>query len=338
MSQITQRAQDGQMQPVSVLIVSWNTRDLLADCLDSIRRSRPACVGEIIVVDNASADGSPEMVEQHFAEVKLIRAGSNLGFAKGNNLAMRHASGSMFALVNSDALVHPGCLETLSDYLDRHPNVGLVGPRVAGADGRLQRTCRHLPGLWNTLCRALALDRAFGGRGIFSGYEVPPARHAVLHEAEVLSGCFCLARRSAVDQIGGLDEQFFFYGEDIDWCRRLKDAGWKLIFVPHALATHVGGGSTSQAPLRYSVEILKATLKYWRKHHGRGGQVACHALLILHHGLRLIPRSARRALGLGRCAESRHRLAEDIVCLRWLCFGTEIDDEHCRAATSKPIR
>lgn len=320
------------MTGVSVLIVSWNTRELLAACLESIRQSHPPGVLEVIVVDNASADGSPEMVDTRFPEVKLIRSGANLGFAKGNNLAMKHAQGSMFALVNSDALVHPGCLETLAEYLDQHPEVGLVGPRVIGGDGLLQRSCRHQPGVWNTLCRALALDRVFGGRWIFSGYEVSPEQHAVLHEAEVLSGCFCVARRSAVEEVGGLDEQFFFYGEDIDWCRRFKDAGWKLMFVPQATATHFGGGSTSKAPLRYSIEILRATLTYWRKHHGLTGQAVCRGLLVLHHGLRLVARSTKRAVGLGRSGDSRYKLSEDAVCLRWLLFGTEVDDRSARAA------
>jgi GT2 family glycosyltransferase len=311
---------------VSVLIVSWNTRELLATCLESLQQSNPACVREIIVVDNDSTDGSPEMVEKYFPEIKLIRAGSNLGFAKGNNLAMQHAVGSIFALVNSDALVHSGCIEILAEYLNQHPEVGLVGPRVIGGDGLLQRTCRHLPGLWNTFCRALALDRVFGGQWIFSGYEVPPARHDVLHEAEVLSGCFCLARRNAVEQVGGFDEQFFFYGEDIDWCRRFRDSGWKMVFIPKATATHFGGGSTSRAPIRYSIEILRATLKYWRKHHGVAGQVVCHGLLILHHGLRLFIRSTKRASGFGRSADSRYKLNEDVACLRWLLFGTEAND------------
>jgi GT2 family glycosyltransferase len=313
------------MKPVSILIVNWNTRGHLAACLESIRRSNPACVEEVIVVDNDSADGSPEMVEQQFPEVVLIRSGGNLGFAKGNNLAMSRARGSLFALVNSDALVHPGCLETLTEYLDQHPDVGLAGPRVLGGDGLLQRSCRHLPGPWNTLCRALALDRVFGARGIFSGYEVSPAQHEVLREAEVLSGCFCVARRSAVDQVGGLDEQFFFYGEDIDWCRRFKDGGWKLAFIPQATATHFGGGSTSKAPLRFSVEILKATVKYWRKHHGVAGQIVCLGFLILHHGIRFIARAIKRITGLGRSSEARHKLTEDVVSLKWLLFRTEVN-------------
>jgi GT2 family glycosyltransferase len=200
----------------------------------------------------------------------------------------------------------------------------MVGPRVTGGDGLLQRSCRHLPGLWNTFCRALALDRLFGARGIFSGYEVSPAQHETLREAEVLSGCFCVARRSAVEAIGGLDEQFFFYGEDIDWCRRLRKAGWKLVFIPAATATHFGGGSTSKAPLRFSVEILKATLKYWRKHYGPFGQAVCNALLVLHHGIRLPIRAAKGLVGFGRSADSRSKLQEDVACLRWLLFRIDV--------------
>jgi GT2 family glycosyltransferase len=193
-----------------------------------------------------------------------------------------------------------------------------VGPRVTGGDGRLQRTCRRLPTLWNTTCRTLALDRVLGSRPMFAGYELTAADHESLRDVEVLSGCFCLVRRAAVEAVGGLDEQFFFYGEDIDWCKRLRQAGWRVVFVPEATATHFGGGSTSNAPLRYSVEILNATLKYWRKHHGMAAEAACFALLVAHHALRLALRGLLRGAGSGTSAESRQKLREDAVCLRWL--------------------
>lgn len=312
------------MQQVSVIVVSWNTCNFLRQCLGSIVHGSSTRVCEIIVVDNASSDGSAEMVEREFPQVTLIRAGSNLGFARANNLAMQRARGSLLALVNSDAMAHAGCLDILAEFLARHPDVGLVGPRVNGGDGELQRTCRRLPTLWNTACRTLALDRLFASNRMFSGYEMTPDEHASGRNVEVLSGCFCVARRAAVAEVGGLDEQFFFYGEDIDWCKRLSDAGWDLMYVPEATATHFGGGSTSNAPLRYSIEILRATLKYWRKHHGRGGQWLCRALLVAHHGLRLSIRTMHRCLGLGTSAESRHKLHEDAVCLRWLFTGTAI--------------
>ncbi|EGW20750.1 glycosyltransferase family 2 protein [Methylobacter tundripaludum] len=312
------------MKSISVIIVSWNARDYLRDCLNSIRQTGASCVQEVIVVDNASKDGSPEMVEKEFPEVTLIRAGANLGFARANNLAMKCAKGSMYALVNSDVIIHPGCLQTLASFLDQHNDVGLVGPRVIGGDGNLQRTCRKVPTVWNTACRILALDRIFPDWQLFSGFEVPHRNHAKCMEAEVLSGCFCVARKQAVDEVDGMDEQFFFYGEDIDWCKRFRDAGWKVMFVPEATATHFGGASTSNAPLRYSIEILRATLKYWRKHHGIAGHIVCYLLILAHHGSRLLTRGVKRSLGMGSSIDSRHKLKEDTVCLRWLLTGKGI--------------
>ncbi len=312
------------MNSISIIIVNWNTCDYLRNCLNSIRQTDESYVQEVIVVDNASKDGSPEMVEKEFPEVTLIRAEENLGFARANNLAMKRAVGSMFALVNSDVIVHPGCLETLATFLDQHNDIGLVGPRVIGGDGNLQRTCRRQPNIWNTVCRILALDRIFPDWSIFSGFEMPHWTHERCMEVEVLSGCFCVVKRKAVDEVGGLDEQFFFYAEDIDWCKRLRDAGWKLKFVPEATATHFGGASTSNAPLRYSIEILRATLKYWRKHHGWTGQMVCYIFMVTHHGFRLMIRGLKRSLGLGGSADSKYKLQEDMVCLRWLLTGNGI--------------
>ena len=175
---------------------------------------------------------SPEMVERDHPEVKLIRAGANLGFAKANNLAMQRARGTQFALVNSDALVHPGCLEALSEHMDRHPDVGLAGPRVLGGQGGLQRSCRHLPGLRNTLCRALALDRVFGGRGIFSGYEVSSERHELLHEPEVLSAKLVERVKQAYavkesvevpDALGALERYVVINAIDHHWQEHLTE-------------------------------------------------------------------------------------------------------------------
>jgi len=312
------------MKPISVIIVNWNAQDYLRQCLDSVYATSLPCVQEVIVVDNASVDGSPEMVAKDFPDVVLIRAPSNLGFARANNLAMTRATGALVALVNSDALVHEGCLQALAEYLQQHPDVGIVGPKVIGGDGHLQETCRHLPTLWNTTCRAFALDHLFGKRWIFGGYELATSTYGERMEVEVLSGCFCVARRQAVDAVGGLDDQFFFYGEDIDWGKRFRHAGWKLVFLPEATATHFGGGSSSKAPLRYSIEILRATLKYWRKHHGITGQAMCLALLILHHGIRLVARSIKWLVGRGSSEVSRYKFSEDVACLRWLFFRTEV--------------
>ena len=283
---------------VSVVIVSWNARSHLKNCLESVRQHADTLRLQVIVVDNASADGSADMVEEKFPEALLIRAGENLGFARANNLGFAYAKGDFVALVNSDVIVHPGCLETLAAFLSEHAEVGMVGPRVLGADGKLQRTCRRLPRAWNTLCRALALDRALPKYPLFSGYEMRHFNHDELAHAEVLSGCFCVVRRDALSAIGGLDERFFFYMEDVDWCKRFSEGGWRTMFVPEASATHFGGGSTASAPLFYSIEIHRANLQYWRKHHGIVGQGTYYALATLHHGVRLVARFSGGSSGL----------------------------------------
>ncbi len=308
------------MSQISVIIVSWNARNYLRDCLTSIREAGGSLVREIIVVDNASSDGSPDMVAAEFPEVKLIPAGANLGFARANNLGIKQASGSFLALVNSDVIVHPGCFEQLTRILESRKEVGLVGPRITGGDGRLQLTCRRLPSFWNLTCRALALDLVLSRWPLFSGFEMRHWDYGNLAEVEVLSGCFWLARKSAVEQVGGLDERFFFYAEDLDWCKRFHDVGWKVLFVPEATATHFGGGSSSNAPLRYSIEMLRANLVYWNKHHGVPGKFGCYLLALLYHSFRLVPRAIAR-IGHLSVRDGDKKVMEHLVCLRWLLTG-----------------
>jgi len=313
-----------RMSQISVIIVSWDARDYLRDCLNSVRQTGAPGLHEIIVVDNASSDGSPEMVAEEFPEVKLIRANENLGFARANNLGIRHASGSLLALVNSDVVVQPECLQKLAAFLENRPEVGLVGPKIFGADGHLQRSCGELPTVWNTTCRFLALDRILSRWPLFSGFQMRHWNYDSQAEVGTLSGCFWLARRASVDEVGGLDERFFFYAEDMDWCKRFWDAGWKIVFVPEAVATHFGGGSSSNAPLRFSVEMLRGSLMYWQKHHGWLGRSVCYALAMVRHCIRFVTRGSLRIIGLARGAENRQKLKEDMVCLRWLLTGKGI--------------
>ena len=146
--------------------------------------------------------------------------------------------------------------------------------------------------------------------------------HSEIAEVEVLSGCFWLARRSAVAEVGGLDERFFFYAEDLDWCKRFRDAGWKLAFVPLATATHFGGGSSGNAPLKYSIEMLKANSAYWQKHHGGLGQGAYYLTALLHHGVRFVLRGVRRLMRHNM--SDNHKFSEHAVCLRWLLTGVGV--------------
>lgn len=312
------------MSRVSVIIVSWNAREYLRGCLSSIRETAADCVREIIVVDNASADGSPDMVKREFPEVILIEPGENLGFARANNLAMQRASGEFLALINSDVVVKPGCIQELVRFLDEHPESGLIGPRIVGGDGRLQGSCRRLPTVWNNLCRTFAIDRMFPRVPFLSGHEMRHFDHERQIEAEVLSGCFWMARKSAVDQVGGLDERFFFYMEDVDWSRRFHEGGWKVHFVPQASAIHFGGASTANAPLRYMIQYHRANLMYWEKYYGFAGKAVYFVIATLHHGVRLVLRAMARLLGRGSSPSSKHKLMEDVVSLRWLFTGVGV--------------
>jgi GT2 family glycosyltransferase len=307
------------MKRISVIIVNWNTRQLLKDCLNSIQASDGSLIQEIIVVDNASSDGSAEMVADEFPTVMLIRSNENLGFARANNIGIERATGFWLALVNSDVVVHPECFQRLIRYLETHDEAGLVGPAIIGGDGKMQTSYRRLPTMWNTFCRSIALDTGLA-HGLWRPRQDPPRTdRGEPMEVEVLNGCFWVARREAVTQVGGLDERFFFYAEDIDWCKRFGDAGWKVVFVPLATATHFGGSSSAAAPFRYSIELLRANLVYWRKHHGVPGLIFFFLLSVIHHLARLGVRSVEMVFDRG--GDASYKCRRSFICLRWLFTG-----------------
>jgi GT2 family glycosyltransferase len=306
---------------ISVIIVSWNARDYLRGCLLSIRQVGGVLIREIIVVDNASTDGSPDVVENEFPEVILIRSKENLGFARANNLGIKRSTGPWLALVNSDVVVHANCFEELVAHLELHSDAGLVGPKIFGKEGKIQLTRRRLPTLWNALCRALALDELLARLPGLRDREIGPEAHETLGDAEVISGCFWLARREAVDQVGILDERFFFYAEDVDWCKRFWDEGWKVVFVPKATATHFGGGSSANAPFRFSIELLRANLTYWHKHRGPLGKAAFYSLSLIHHTLRFVQRGLTKLTRRNPSDETVYKFERSKLCLRWLLTG-----------------
>lgn len=307
------------MKRISVIIVSWNTRELLKGCLNSIRTPGGSLVQEVIVVDNASADGSADMVATQFSDVILIRSKENLGFARANNLGIERASGSWLALVNSDVMVHPGCFEELVKYLETHGEVGLVGPAVVGADGRPQPTCRRLPTIWSTACRSLALDNVFSRWPILSGRELGHKGQAQPAEVGVLSGCFWVARREAVAQVGGLDERFFFYAEEY----RLVQAVWGCRMESGFRAKGYRDAfrrwqfRECSAPLQHrDVAGQSCLLEETLRSAGPGGFLF---LSILHHITRLPMRGVETVLGRG--LDSAYKYQRSLVCLRWLLTG-----------------
>ena len=308
---------------VSVIIVSWNARDYLRQCLASLSSEACRYPMEIIVVDNASSDGSVECVKKQYPHVHLIQNMANLGFARANNFGVSASTGRYLCFVNSDVKVGKDCISRLVDYCEGHHEVGMAGPRVIGGDGKLQRSCRGFPGLWNMFCRALALDTLFPQNKMFTGYSLSHWPHDALRPVDVLTGCFWLVRREALARVGLLDESFFMYGEDLDWCKRFWSNGWKVMYVPSAEAIHYGCASSSNAPLRFFIERQRADLQYWRKHHSRPA-VACFFLIsCLHLVLRAFGYTL--ALGFNRRQRQtyRHKMGRSIACLKWMFTGRD---------------
>jgi GT2 family glycosyltransferase len=307
---------------ISVVIVGWNAKHYLELCLESLAKAPPRRSMEVLVVDNASTDGSVEMIEAKFPWVTLIKSGENLGFAKGNNVAIRQCQGRYIALVNPDVIVFPGCLDALADFLDQNPKVGNVGPRVLNPDMSMQSTCRRFPTLWNNFCSATSLSARFKNSRFFAGEHMFYFPHDRTLAVDVLVGCFSMIRREALDAVGLLDEGLFMYGDDVDWCRRARNAGWQVVFYPGGQAIHDRGKITAPYPVRFAVAQQRSVLHYWTKHHSVLGVLGIRSIMLFHHLLRYA------VAVLSSLAHSRESAQSDVrkkvsgACLRDLLSGS----------------
>ncbi len=286
---------------LSILIASRNTRDLLRGCLASIRTAGAGTVAEVIVVDNGSTDGSPEMVASAFPEVELVRNSRNVGFAGANNRALAMATGRHILLLNSDTVLLPDTLEPMVHYLDAHPDVGVVGCRLERPDGELDRACkRSLPTPGNSLFRFLGLDRLFPKSRVFGNYNLTWLEPGGTFEVDAVVGAFMMVRREVVDGVGGLDERFFMFGEDLDWCLRIRNARWKVVYFGERRAIHVKGASAALEPVRMNWHFHRSMVLFHRKHLVNRYPFFVNWLVYLGIGCRFVARSARIALFPGR--------------------------------------
>jgi N-acetylglucosaminyl-diphospho-decaprenol L-rhamnosyltransferase len=246
---------------LSVIIVSWNTRDLLHRCLQSVCEADRSLRMETWVVDNASRDGSAELVREQFPTVHLIENARNVGFAPANNQAIEQSNGRYVVLLNSDTEVYPGTLETLVQFMDRHPKAAGCGPRMLNADGSLQPSCQPMLTPGREFWRLAFLDR------LWPRATYPQERWdlSLPHRVEVIKGACFLLRRAALDQVGLLDEQYFMYTEEVDVCYRLAQAGWSLWWVPQARVKHHGEASSNQAREAMYLELYRSKIQFYRK-------------------------------------------------------------------------
>jgi hypothetical protein len=252
---------------LSVVIASWNTKGLLAECLTSLYADLAASdihAHEVLIVDNASTDGTCQMVRDKFPQTTLIENAKNVGFAKANNQAIRQSTGAYVLLLNPDTVVLPGAMATLIQFLETHPQAGAVGPRVLNPDGSLQESCHPLPTLSRELWRLFHLDtlRPYAQYPMRS-WDVNTERRV-----DALLGACMLIRRNVLAQTGLLDEDYFMYSEEVDLCSRIGKANWGLHWAPQAQIVHYGGQSTQQVAASMFLRLYQGKVIYFRKNHG----------------------------------------------------------------------
>ena len=295
---------------VSIVIVNFNTRDVTAECIDAILAHRPEARYEIVVVDNASSDGSAEWLEARYPDIRLVRSATNLGWAGGNNLGFRAAHGRFVLLLNSDALVRPGAIDRLASFLDAHADVGGVGGNLLNPDGTFQAGPVGFPTLWQEFLIVTRL-----GQLLRPSY---PARGPLPEPQEVdwMSGAFLFLRKKAVAQVGFVDERYFLYSDETDLQYRLKQAGWRIVYLPDVDAIHLGGRSST--PWARRQMVYRGKLLFFRKHRGRWRTAILRLLFAAASGSKL-PFWLLVSLLPGRRQRARDELASHAGILR-MCF------------------
>lgn len=280
------------MIDLSIIIVSWNSRRDLDLCLPSLARGWRQCSAEVLLVDNASGDGSVERAKELCPAIRVIANTANTGFAHANNQGMAAAAGRHVCLLNPDTLVHEGAFDTLVEYLDAHPEAWGCGPSLLNGDGTPQRTGVRFPTIWNMVVETLFLDRVFPKTRVFGGHRELYEQWSAPREVDFVQGSCLLVRREAISEVGGLDEGFFMYFEETDWCRRMKGAGGRIVLVPEARVVHFGGGAVGHYDERRLVHYHVSLFRYFAKHHGAVLQSAARVIVLFRSILRIIVWSA----------------------------------------------
>lgn len=281
---------------VSIIIVNWNVKDMLAACLRSIEAYHGTYQVETIVVDSASSDGSVAMLRRDFPDITLLAQTENVGFVRGNNLGFAAASGRYLFMLNPDTVLHPHALGELVTYLDANPTVGIAGPHTLNTDGTHQSTRRRFPTVLTSLLDATWFGQVLPRRLLDDFYvkdESDDARVLI----DWVQGSALLVRRELYEKLGGLDPAYTMFYEELDWCKRAKDAGWAVAYIGDAFITHHGGGSTAQASARKHIHFQHSKLRYLRKFHGRPAMALVWLALMVSYSIQVLIEGAKLALG-----------------------------------------
>ncbi|MBC7223885.1 MAG: glycosyltransferase family 2 protein [Anaerolineae bacterium] len=302
-------SEDAPHTDLSIIIVNWNVRDLLARCLGSIQEEAECIQGhllslasspytcEVIVVDNASSDGSVEMVRSAFPWARLVVNSDNLGFTRANNQGMAMATGRYLLLLNPDTEVRPGALHAMLQWMDRNPSVGGLGPLVRYPDGSVQPTRRRFPTLATAFLESTFLQQWFPRNAVARRYYLADRPDDVEQRVDWVVGACLLLRGEAVRQVGPLDEGFFMYSEELDYCYRLRAAGWEVAYLPAAEVVHHEGRSSEQVPVARQYHFDCSKVRFYRKHHGRLAGTLVRGFLLLGYGVQLAVEGAKWLVG-----------------------------------------
>jgi len=248
------------MIDLSIIIISYNTKDFLKKCTSSIKRTTKNLNYEIIVVDNASLDNSLNMLKEQFPEVITIASKENIGFSKANNLGVEKSKGKYILFLNPDTVVYKETLLNMVKFMDGHKDVGAATCKLVMPNGKLDDAShRGFPNPWNSFCYFSGLSKMFPSSKLFGGYNLSWLNLSKTHEIDACAGAFMIVRREAGEKIGWWDEDYFFYGEDLEFCFRLKEAGWKIYFVPSISVLHYKG--VSGGIKKVSKEITTANIE-----------------------------------------------------------------------------
>ncbi|MEA2572735.1 MAG: hypothetical protein QOH93_33 [Chloroflexia bacterium] len=288
------------MEPdLSIVILSWNVRDLLAACLRSLPEAAASWWErtEVLVVDNASTDGSAEMVRRDFPNVRLIALSRNLGFSSGNNAGIKVAQGKYVLLLNPDTVALPGSIATLADYMESHETSGIVGPRLLNPDGTLQPSRRRFSTLLTGLVESTPLQRWLGNLPGIRRFYMQDTPEAQTQQVDWVSGAALLCRREALEQAGLFDPGYFMFSEEVDLCKRVKGAGWEIAYVPQAEIVHYGGQSTDQAVAARHVNFNTSKVRYFRLHEGRAVGRLVRRYLLASYAAQYISEAFKWLLG-----------------------------------------
>jgi N-acetylglucosaminyl-diphospho-decaprenol L-rhamnosyltransferase len=252
---------------LSVVVVSWNTRELLDRCLSTLKDDLQGLEYEVFVVDNASHDGSADMVAAKHSWARLIANDTNRGFAAANNQAFALASGDHILLLNPDTEVMPGAVGALLEFFQSHPHAGIVAPQLINSDGSIQRSCRQFPSFVNMGYELLGLGRLFPNEPRFRAYKMLDFDHKSQCQVDQPEGACLLVRKEVLDEVGEFDEGYFMLFEEVDWCYRIKAAGWQIWFTPAARIVHHYGQSIKQVKLKMIWSSHRGLYRFWRKHY-----------------------------------------------------------------------